>query len=620
MLGWGIVAEPSPGRTARLLAGCAVLLSLCAAPGTALGWSSYRVDSYTLDLSVESEHETQARLTLEIEVLGGRFRGFKIARGDEGLSWSSKAMSCENSSGKRYVLRRVPRADGLTDFRFVTPGYIPRGSALCSMEYTFDPVDLGTISIVGALDPGAEDGAERVRFTYKTPGLPLAIEEYTITVHLPGVVSEEAREIGEFASEEYTIEHFPSAMTMRRFRPPAYYTGVVDLTLPHDVLIEESAEDGPATGYTLVHVDRFIGIPPDGRSSSRWGIWMFAALAGLTLLLLVAKHRGTRAADRLAGVDHPYLLFPATSALARFCVSTALLVLYVILAGAGRDSAALVCLAAALVASLRSGLALGAATAGDPGEWTQVDLPEARARLRRAGRRESMARLFLDATTLPGLALLAAAAAGLAALVTTVLVDEPATAVPLGAGGAVVLSFAFLTSTGLGGYGHLARRTLRRLSASLREYDRLGETGPALCIREDAARAVYPAMRLRRLVETEKPFEDGVIEVGVEWRRGWCVWRPSYAVVIRLDARAGALVANETWLERAEVHTRLEEGRTAIVVRSRDPWLPFIIEERIRESLDSAGPPGSAAEAAARMTAPPATGRPAGEPDERPAT
>ncbi|MBW2262469.1 MAG: hypothetical protein JRG91_10895, partial [Deltaproteobacteria bacterium] len=200
----------------RLLAGLAVVSALCAVPGAAHGWSSYRVGAYTLDLSVMSEHEAKARLTLEIEVLGGRFRGFKIARGDEGLSWSSKAMFCENSSGKRYVLRRVPRADGLTDFRFVTPGFIPRGSALCSMEYAFDPVELGTIAIVGAMDPAAEDGAERVRFTYKSPGLPVAIEQYTITLHLPGEVSEEARELGEFASEEYTVEHFASAMTMRR--------------------------------------------------------------------------------------------------------------------------------------------------------------------------------------------------------------------------------------------------------------------------------------------------------------------------------------------------------------------------------------------------------------------
>ena len=91
------------------------------------------------------------------------------------------------------------------------------------------------------------------------------------------------------------------------------------------------------------------------------------------------------------------------------------------------------------------------------------------------------------------------------------------------------------------------------------------------------------------------------MEVGVEWKRGWCVWRPSYAVVIRLDARAGALVANEPWLERAEVHTRLEEGRTAIMVRSHDPWLPFIIEERIRESLSGANPPTSAVEAARKL-------------------
>ncbi|MBW2263736.1 MAG: hypothetical protein JRG91_17380, partial [Deltaproteobacteria bacterium] len=321
-----------------------------------------------------------------------------------------------------------------------------------------------------------------------------------------------------------------------------------------------------------------------------------------SLLLLAAKHRGTRAADRLAGVDHPFLLFPATSALARFCVSAAVMVLYVILAGAGRDSAALLCLAAALVANLRSGLTLGAATAGDPGQWAEVDVQDARSRLRGAERRESMARLFLDATTLPGLALLAASVAGLAALMTTILVDEPATAVPLVAGGAVVLSFTFLTSTGLSGYGQLARRTLRRLSAVLNEYGRLGEEGPALCIREDPARGAYPEMRLRRLVRAEKPFMDGVMEVGVEWKRGWCVWRPSYAVVIRLDARAGALVADAPWLERAEVHTRLEEGRTAIVVRSPDPWLPFIIEERVRESLSRASLPDSASEAARRMS------------------
>ncbi len=604
------MAELSPGRTVRLLAGLAVLCSLCAVPDAALGWSSYRVDAYTLDLSVESEHAAQVRLTLEIEVLGGRFQGFKVARGDEGLDWSASAMFCENSSGKRFVLRRVPRADGLTDFRFVTPGFIPRGSTVCSMEYTFDPVELGTIAIVGALDSGAEEGAERVRFTYKSPGLPLAIERYTITLHLPAEVGVDARELGEFASEEYTVEHFASAMTLRRYRPPPYYTGLIDVTLPHEVLIEDGAQEGPQAGYAMVHVDRFIGIPPDSRGRARQGFWMFAILAGLCLLLLGAKHWGTRAADRLAGVDHPYLLFPSMSAFARFCASTALLVVYVILAGAGRDSAAIVCLAGALVANLRSGLTLGAASAGDAGQWTEVDLEEARVRLRRAGRRESIARLFLDATTLPGLALLAASAAGLAALLTFILVDEPATAVPLVAGGAVVLSFAFWTSTGLGGYGHLARRTLRRLAAARREYSRLGEDGPALCIREDPARGAYPEMRLRRLVHTDGPFEDGVIEVGVEWTRGWCVWRPSYAVVIRLDARAGALVADESWLERAEIHTRLEEGRTDIVVRSPDPWLPFLVEEHIRESLSRAGAPATAAEAARRLGSTDGTGAP----------
>jgi hypothetical protein len=429
----------------------------------------------------------------------------------------------------------------------------------------------------------------------------VAVEQFTITLHLPGEVSEDARELGEFASEEYTVEHFPSAITMQRFRPPPYYTGLVDVFLPHDVLIETGGAEGSQAGYAIVHVDRFIGIPHASRGPAGLGFGAFAVLAVLSLLLLVVKHRGTRAADRQAGVDHPYLLFPATSALARFCVSAALMVLYVILAGAGRDSAALVCLGAALVANLRSGLTLGAATAGDPGEWTEVGLEEAKIRLRGAGRRESMARLFLDATTLPGLALLAAAGAGLAALMTIILVDEPATAVPLVAGGAIVLSFTFMTSTGLGGYGHLARRTLRRLRSVLREYGRLGEDGPALCIREDPARGAFPEMRLRRLVPADRPFEDGVMEVGVEWKRGWCVWKPCYAVVIRLDARAGALVADESWLERAEVHTRLEEGRTAIVVRSPDPWLPFIIEERIRESLSRAGPPASASDAARRL-------------------
>jgi len=134
------VAELSPGRTARLLAGLAVLSTLYAVPCAAHAWSSFRVEAYTLDLSVESEHAAQARLTLEIEVLGGRFRGFKIARGDEGLAWSASALFCENSSGKRFVLRRVPRADGLTDFRFVTPGFIPRG--------TLDMLILKTISLV----------------------------------------------------------------------------------------------------------------------------------------------------------------------------------------------------------------------------------------------------------------------------------------------------------------------------------------------------------------------------------------------------------------------------------------------------------------------------------------
>lgn len=578
---------------------CALLVAV---PRPAAGWSSYKVKRYTLDISLESENEAGARLTLEIEILGGRFRGFKVARGDEGLSWSPSAMYCENSSGKRYVLRRVPRADGLTDFRFVTPGFIPRGAATCSLEYGFDPVELGAIQLVGPRDPACGHERDRVRLTYKSPGLPVAVEHFTITLHLPRDVGDDERELGEFAAEEYTVEHYPSAITLRRYRPPPYYTGLIDVVLPHEVLLAPSDGEARDEGYGLLHVDRFVGIAKTASPGGARSLWMYALLALATLVLLAAKHRGTERADRFAGVGHPYLLFPSSHVFARFCVCGVLLVLYACLAAAGRDAAAITCLAGALLFNLRSGLVLGSARGSEPGEWTQVDPPDARRGVRSSGWRESASRYFLDATTLPGLALLLASSAGLASLRYVFLAEQPAAAVRLAAGGFVVLAFVFLTSTRLGGYGHLARRSFRRLRTVLREYRRLGED-PVLCLRDDPAHPCYPEMRLRRLVAARGPYEDAVMEVGVEWRRGWRTWRPSYAVVIRLDARAGALVADAEWLDRAEVHTRLEEGLAAIVVRSLDPTLPLLVEKRVRECLRGAEPAMSAAEAVRRLGA-----------------
>jgi hypothetical protein len=104
-------------------------------------------------------------------------------------------------------------------------------------------------------------------------------------------------------------------------------------------------------------------------------------------------------------------------------------------------------------------------------------------------------------------------------------------------------------------------------------------------------------MRLRKSLATPPGFPDGVLEVGVEWRRGFGLWRSCYAVVLRLDARTGALLSDADWLERAEFHSRIEEGRAAIILRSHDPRLAHKVEARVHEWLESRETTVSAAEA-----------------------
>ncbi len=182
-----------------------------------------------MDVSLDETGGVTGTIMLDLEVLGGSFRGFKIARGDENMSWASTSMFCENSSGKRYALERVPREDGFTDFRFQGPGYIPKGPARCSLSFSLDALGTGAVQVVPPIETDEGVEPERIRLQMKTPGLPVAVEELVITVHLPGQVPEADRGLGEFTAEEYGITHFPSAITMTRYRPPAYYTGLVDL-------------------------------------------------------------------------------------------------------------------------------------------------------------------------------------------------------------------------------------------------------------------------------------------------------------------------------------------------------------------------------------------------------
>jgi hypothetical protein len=575
----------------RLAAAAAILAALAAVPRVASAWSSTRVGSYTLDMSIESETRVTARLTLDIEVLGGRFRGFKIARADEGLSWSKSSMFCENSSGKKFMLERVPRADGLTDFRFVTPGFIPKGSALCSIEYGLDPVEIGALQLVAGQDPSEGPASEKVRFTYKTPGLPVAIEQFVITIHLPAAIGAAECELGELAAEEYTVESYPSALTLRRYRPPAYYTGLVDLLLPQQALAQDSGTR-PSDGLGVFQVDRFVGVRDETPDATR-NLWILALVAAIVLALIALKHRATARADALSRVARPYLLLSSSRLAVRLVASGALLVLYVVLSATSMDAGGLMCIAAALVMNLRGGLVLPASGPASGGSWAPSDPSDARRLLGRARLAESAARLFLDATTTPGIALLAAAALAIAALKLHILADRPDAAMHIATAAIAVLPFMFLTSTRLGGYGYLASRSLGRLVAARRAFAAAQARVPGLVV----GGGTLPDMRLRMKLATPRGHADGVVEIGVEWTRGWCVWHGLYAVVVRMDARSGALVADAEWLDRAEVHSRIDTGVTAIVVRTRDATMLPTIVERIAGCLPEAASAITAAEA-----------------------
>jgi len=587
---------------ARPLAALAILVSLLSVPAPALGWSSYRVESYILDLALDSEQLGSAHLTLEIEVLGGRFRGFRVARGDEGLSWTGSSMYCENPSGKRFVLERVSRADGLTDFRFSSPGYIPRGGAVCSVDYTFNPALAGSIQLLTGEDPHGAAAEKKVQVSIKTPGLPVSVEELAITLHLPPGIASGEVSVGDLASEEYAIERFPSAVTLRRYRPPAYYTAAIDVILPASALEGEGAADGgPAGGGGFV-LERHVGIPSDERIDGLRSLWLFAILAAAALGVILLKHRSCRAADSLSGGQRPYLLLPSMPAAARFAASAILLVVYAILACAGRDAVSILALGAAMLLALRGGLVLGAADGDACGEWSETSTAQARRTIASCASRESRARLFLDAATLPGICLLAASSIGLAALAQISVPYAPDTGPRLAAGGSVVLALAFLTSTSVGGCVTLARRVLGRLVDVQAEYSRAGLDPPALCLRQDPSRDGYPEMRLRKVLDQGS---SAVIEVGVELRRGWRLWRSSYAVVVRLDARLGALIADGPWLERAEIHANLDCGRTAIVVRTRDPAMALRIEDGVSAILSSGRLGTDGRDAFARLRAEP---------------
>lgn len=574
------------GRIALALLPVAVLVC---APSNCGAWSSYKVAGYTLDVSLESDTRATARLTLAIEVRGGRFRGFKVARADEGLDWVETSMYCENSSGKRYVLRRVPRADGLTAFKFVTPGFIPRGSAVCSVSYEIDPAELGTLSAFEERGEGQSSDEPRLRFTYKTPGLPVAVEDWVVTVHLPEDVAEDRRVLGELAAEEYTVQHFPRAITLRRYRPPAYYTGNVDIVIPARVLVPRQGEDDAAVG--IVHLDRFIGI--DGRLESDGGpvLWVLVAFALLVVGAVSLKNRSTDRADGLTGSSHPFLVLPSLGSFTRLALTCTILVGFVALAAGGLVSAAVIVLAVALTLNLRGGLVLPGRDE-EPGEgretWIEVDEDESMRRIAQSRRREAAARMHLDATT-PAGAIATVATLGALAVLLTIGPERWLQALgPAAPGSLAVVSFVMLTSTRLGGASHISRRAVGKLIRLARAFEREGFR-PSLCVREPA-RDPLTDLRCRVAVESSSALGGAILEVGMEWRSGIAGWRSCHAVVIRLGARAGALVADSSWLERAEVHTRPDRAMTAIVVRTRDPLMPVELARKLGRCLDGGAP------------------------------
>lgn len=561
--------------------------SLVVPSGPAHAWSSYRVNGYTLDINLKSQKKASVRLVLTMEVLGGRFRGFKIARADEGLSWAKTGLYCENSSGKRYVLRRIPRADGLTQFKFVTPGFIPRGAATCQMTYEFDPAEAAALTLVTRTQGETSAGMDMFRMSYKTPGLPVAVENWVTTLHFPDAVEENQILLGEFTDEEYTVEHYPRAITLKRYRPPAYYTGNVDVTLPAELLGEQDGAEDSSSAPSILHLEKFIGVPDAQGGTDATHLVVYSVLALLAWILLALKHRSVQAADALASGSHPYLVLPNTGILLRLGVSGVVLALFVVLAVAGHVSSAAVTLAAAICLNLRAGLVISPREPDgekQPDRWQTVSEEELIGRLRIAAAHENRARGFLDATTIGGAVILISCIAALAAFRLLVLPDDTETADRVICLAAVVLAFVMLTSTRLGGAGQITRRSFIRLRSLYHTYD-ADRHPPQLCMRQPDSASIWPDLRCRVHVQPLGNLGDAVQEVGVEWKRGILGFSSSYAVIIRLGARAGALVADAPWLERAEVHSKIDEGMTAIVVRSRDPLLPEALLEKVELCL-----------------------------------
>ncbi len=551
-------------------------------PRDACAWSSYKVAAYTLDLAIESENKVTGRLDLAIEVLGGRFRGFKLARADEDLVWVKSAMYCENSSGKRFVLRRVPRADGLTDFKFVTPGFIPKGTASCSVTYGFDPVLHSALTVVTGTGTGQEEG--RFGFSYKTPGLPLAAEDWVVTVHFPLEAGKDDVTLGELTAEEYSVERFPMALTMKRFRPPAYYTGSIEIYFSQDLLAVDDGRspEGERTG--ILHLEKFIGVANDEGTEGTESLWMFGLLALLTMALILLKHRAALDADRMGGVSHPHMLLPGAGLLVRFSLTCSALVLYVVLSAAGHLESSLLALTTAFALNLRAGIVIGSAGGSDRGEWRKVDRDELRELLARALCRDGKARLYLDATTWQGASLLLLVSAGLVSLHGLVLVPAGQQDAGLVGAACILTSYTFFTSTRLSGAPHLSSRGYGRLETLARSLKDLSSE-PELFMRAPDEEDPWPQIRLRIPVSGSAGMGNAIVEAGVEWMRGPWGMKMSYALIIRLGARAGALVADAPWLTNAEVHSRPEQGQTAIVVRTRDAQLADHLVHRLEQIL-----------------------------------
>ncbi len=314
-----------------------------------------------------------------------------------------------------------------------------------------------------------------------------------------------------------------------------------------------------------------------------------AILAGIALLglaLVALKHWGTARADRASAIARPHLFLPGAPLALRVALGTVLLAGFVLLAWAGRDAPAIAAISAALLMHLRGGMRFeslagtGAVRAG----WREMPWDEARAFVRAAGARDGRARLFLDATSLPGAALALLLAGGIVSIAFLVLGEVPAERdLVLGAGSLLVV-FGFLTSTRLGGSARLAARTLAKLRRVARTLEESGREPPLPSVSSSQEIPVTPDMRLR----SGDPGTGICFEVGVEWTRAWSGWRGRYTVIIDLDAMRGALVADAPWLERAEIHTSLEMSRTAILVRTADPSVPGRLLARVADHLGAA--------------------------------